>query len=265
MKKIKLVIQYDGTGFHGFQKQKTGERTVQGEVDVALEQLLGVPVESGGAARTDTGVHAFGQVMSFYADTFIPSDKIAVALRPLLPEDIQAVSSSEQPDDFSARFSATGKEYRYVFYNAPAIIPFLRDRAYHVIKQLDVDAMKIALKLMEGEYDFSCFRNENNVNTSPMRNIFTTDVLQHEIFTTVVIRGSGFLYKMVRNIAGTALSVGRGKTKPEDIPAIIESRDRSKAGQTLPPGGLYLVKVYYGNIENDDKNQDITGIVYPEI
>lgn len=265
MKKIKLVIQYDGTGFHGFQKQLRGERTVQGEVDVALEQLFGTPVVSAGAARTDAGVHAFGQVMSFFADTTIPPDKIAAALRPFLPEDIQAVSSSEQDDYFSARFSATGKEYRYLFYKSPANIPFLRNRAYHVMKQLDVVAMKNALRHMEGEHDFSSFRNENNVESTPIRKIFFTDVEEQGIFTTVVIRGSGFLYRMVRNIAGTALSVGRGRTKPEDIPGIIESRDRTKAGQTLPPEGLYLVKVYYGNVEKDDINQDITGIVYPEI
>lgn len=247
MKKIKLVIQYDGAGFHGFQKQKTGERTAQGEMDFALEQLLGAPVESVGAARTDTGVHAFGNVMSFFADTTIPPDKIAPALRPILPEDLQAVSSSEQAADFDARFSATGKEYRYVLYEAPARVPFLRGRAHRAISPLDVGAMKEALKLMEGERDFSCFRNMGSVQSAPMRNIFYTDVERYGIFATVVVRGSGFLYKMVRNIAGTALDVGLGRIKPEEIPGIIEGKNRADAGPTLPPGGLYLAEVYYEN------------------
>lgn len=245
MKKIKLVIQYDGAGFHGFQRQKTGERTAQGEIDLALEQLLGAPVESVGAARTDTGVHAFGNVMSFFSDSAIPPDKIAAALRPRLPEDLQAVSSSQEADDFDARFSATGKEYRYVLYSAPAVVPFMRGRAHRPIKPLDVDAMRAALKNMEGERDFSCFRNEGSVMSSPIRNIYFTDVERYGIFTIIVVRGSGFLYKMVRNIAGTAMEAGLGRIKPEEIPGMIESGDRAAAGPTLPPGGLYLMKVYY--------------------
>lgn len=245
MRNIKLSIRYDGTEFHGFQRQDGGVRTAQGEIEKALRSLLGEEIETAGAARTDAGVHALGQVVSFQTATNIPPDKIAPALRRLLPPDLQTVSSEEAAVDFNARFSAKGKEYNYIFCRTGASVPFLRNLALHVRSALDVEEMKKALAFLEGEHDFSAFRNEGSTPTKPVRTITSTSVTESGFLLIISVCGSGFLYKMVRNIAGMALEVGRGKLKAETVPEIIESRDRSLAGPTLPPHGLYLIRVDY--------------------
>lgn len=244
-KNIKLTVSYDGAGFHGFQRQEGDIRTVQGEIERALRELTGEDIETAGAARTDAGVHALGQALSFRAAIKIPPDRVAPALGPLLPEDLRTVSSEEAPPDFNARFSAAGKEYHYVFYHSPAPIPFLRRHALHLKRRPDAEAMRAAAAHIVGEKDFSCFRNEGSAPSSPVRTIFSASVEENGCFIIMKVHGSGFLYKMVRNIAGTLLEAGEGKRAAGDISALIEAKDRALAGPTLPPQGLYLMKVFY--------------------
>lgn len=242
---MKLTIQYDGALFHGFQKQKDGTRTVQGDLEEALGKLTGAPAPTEGAGRTDAGVHALGQVVSFKTTTAIPPEKIAPALREHLPADIQAARSEQAGDDFSARFSARAKEYRYYLYNTDAPVPMLRNYALFEPGELDLDAMAAALRAMEGRRDFSALRNEGSSPSDPVKTLYRTEIGRRDCFLEIVVYGSGFLYKMVRNIVGAALEVGRGRRGPEWIGEVLESKDRKRAGRTVPPHGLYLYRVDY--------------------
>ncbi len=244
-KNIKLVIQYDGTLFHGFQKQKDGPRTVQEEVEKALERLTGETTPTEGAGRTDAGVHALGQVVSFKTTTRIPPVKIASALRVYLPEDIQTVDSIEVDGDFSARFSARAKEYGYYLYQSAAPVPVLRNYALFVPGEIDCAAMAEALTILEGEHDFSALKNEGSSPANPVKTIYRTGASRKGCFIKIVVYGSGFLYKMVRNIVGTVLEVGLGKRDTRWIREVLESGDRTLAGRTVGPQGLYLYRVDY--------------------
>ncbi len=247
MRTIKLVLQYDGTGFHGFQRQKASEnvRTVQGEIDRALGELTGVVVETHGASRTDAGVHALGQVVSFETDCGIPGDRFAAAVRRFLPEDLQTVGSWEMEDGFHARFSNCGKEYMYLAYGGVAENPVLRRRALLVRGRFDMDRASRAFEAFEGTHDFSALRNVGSGPANPVKTIHVASVREENGFYVFRVRGSGFLYKMVRNMVGTAIGAARGEIEPEDVPRIIAGGSRAEAGKTLPPHGLYLVKVLY--------------------
>jgi tRNA pseudouridine38-40 synthase len=242
---IKLTVSYEGTDFHGFQKQEEDIRTVQSEIERALEELLGRKIEIFGASRTDAGVHALGQVVSFDCETGIPPDRIAPALRPLLPPDLGAVCSEEAPAGFHARFSATGKMYCFVINRSRAPMPFLRHAALNVREELDVSRMSAAAKHFIGEHDFSAFRNQGSQPSDPVRILDSFELKEAGPFLIIIVHGSAFLYRMVRNLAGTILEVGRGRIEPDAIPEIIASKDRAAAGPTLQPHGLYLVRVDY--------------------
>lgn len=244
MKNIKLTIEYDGTKYHGWQIQ-SNVTTVQGVVMRAIHGLTGEKINLIGCSRTDVGVHAFGQVANFTTESGIPPDRFSYALNRMLPEDIVIKNSEEVSGDFHSRYCAKGKTYKYLFYNSTFPSAILRNRAYHVSHELNVEAMKQSAHHFLGTHDFSAFRASGSDAKTSERTI--TELLLSENKDTVemTITGDGFLYNMVRIIAGTLTEVGAGKLKPADIPGIIESRDRRSAGRTAPSHGLYLVCIHY--------------------
>ncbi len=244
MRNIKLLIEYDGTNFCGWQRQNNG-RTIQEEIEKALEKVLKRPVKIHGSGRTDTGVHALGQVASFKANITVPMDKIPLALNSLLPEDISVKGASEVEEDFHARYSAKGKKYIYQIYNGPLRSPLLRNYAYFVTQPLDLNRMQEAARCFLGTHDFKGFMASGSSVQDTVRNLYKLDVYFHEKIIKIEIEGNGFLYNMVRIIAGTLVEVGKGKIPAEDMKSIIASGIRESAGPTAPAQGLYLAEVFY--------------------
>lgn len=244
MRNIKLTIEYDGTAYHGWQSQ-TNAAAVQDVVASAVSRLIGGNCSVTGSSRTDTGVHALGQVCNFHTNSAIPADKFAYALNALLPEDIVIRKSEEVAEDFHARFSTKGKKYRYLFYNSIFPSALLRNRACHVYYPLDIGAMQKAAGYFTGTHDFTAFSAVGGSVKTTVRTITEAVVARDGELVEFAVTGDGFLYNMVRIIAGTLAEVGFGRIKAEDIPEIIDSRDRRKAGRTAPAHGLYLVEVYY--------------------
>jgi tRNA pseudouridine38-40 synthase len=255
VRNIKLTIEYDGTNYHGWQSQ-TNAVTVQDVVKRAIESLTGEDCDLVGSSRTDVGVHALGQVANFHTNSGIPGEKFAYALNNLLPEDIVIRESEDVSPDFHARFSSKGKKYRYLIYNSRKPSALLRNRAALVHLPLDIEAMQKALPYFLGRHDFSAFRASGSDTKTSERTITGISISENSNalpgpcskdskLIELEVSGDGFLYNMVRIIAGTLIYVGNGKIKYDDIPAIIESRDRRRAGQTAPAHGLYLVEVYF--------------------
>jgi pseudouridylate synthase I len=251
MRNIKLTIEYDGTNYHGWQSQKNAD-TVQDFINLAVSRLTGEEINITGSSRTDTGVHAYGQVANFFTESTIPADKFTYALNSLLPEDIVITKSEEVDSNFHARFSTKGKKYRYLIYNSSFRSAILRHRAYHVYYPLDLDAIKLATHYFLGTHDFSAFMATGSCVKSTVRTIKDISVDNGEKegnssgrLIRLDIAGDGFLYNMVRIIAGTLVQVGYGRIKPEEIPGIIADCDRKKAGKTAPAHGLYLIEIYY--------------------
>ena len=245
VKNVKLVIEYDGTHYHGWQPQDNAV-SVQRTIEQAVDGI--VPDEKcklTGCSRTDFGVHAFGQVANFHTGSSIPPEKFAPALNRVLPEDIAIVSSEQVPDDFHARFDATGKKYRYQIYNSKFRSALLRHRACHVSGELDAEKMNRAASFLVGRHDFSAFQATGSTARNPVRTIWTCSVTRDERIVTIDISGDGFLYNMVRIIAGTLIDIGKGKVDADSMPAIIASQERKSAGRTAPSQGLYLVEIYY--------------------
>lgn len=244
MKRILLTISYDGTNYSGWQKQKNAV-TVQGEFDKACSTLFKTDVESIGASRTDAGVHALGQRAVIDVDTSIPAEKIPLALNPLLPDDIVVTHAEEVGADFNPRFKALKKTYEYSIYNAPFRNPIYRNYSEYVRCELDLDSMRTACEAFVGEHDFRAFCASGNSSKTTVRTIYSLDVEKDGDFIKIRVTGNGFLYNMVRIIAGTLIYVGEGRIAPDDLPEIIASGDRRKAGKTAGPSGLVLVKIMY--------------------
>ncbi len=242
---FKLVIEYDGTDYHGWQVQK-GDRTVQGEIEAALATILKRRVVVSGSGRTDAGVHALGQTASFRCDTHLSADIFQRALNSLLAPDTVILSCTEVDDDFHARFSALGKVYRYQIRNHP--LPSAVGRAYHwhMGKPLDVEAMGRAARHLVGTHDFKAFEGAGSPRSHTIRRIMAAELTDGgDGMLAFRIEADGFLRFMVRNIVGTLVEVGLGKRSPEGFRAALESLDRSKAGPTAPAHGLFLVEVRY--------------------
>ena len=253
MSNILLKIAYDGSGFHGWQKQP-GVRTVQGVLEEKLETVIGAPVQIEGTSRTDAGVHALGQQATLRGDFGIPTERVPVAVNNLL-EDIRVISAEEKPEGFHARFDALGKTYVYRFAIAHSDEIFLRNYAYLLAKRPNIGNMSEAAEYIEGTHDFTCFKAAGGAEPeSAVRTVFgfrvvagtgtTPAGISYETID-VEVTGDGFLYNMVRIIAGTLLEAGFEKIGPKDIPGIIASKDRALAGPTARPQGLYLKEVYY--------------------
>ncbi len=247
MRNIKLTIEYDGTAYHGWQSQVNAV-AVQDVVTAALQKLTGEDIIITGSSRTDTGVHALGQVCNFFTGSSIPADKFAFALNAILPEDIVIRKSEEVTEDFHARFSTIGKKYRYLFYNSVFPSALMRSRAYHVFYPLDVNAMKEAAECFKGTHDFAAFSAAGSSVKTTVRTITDCSIKRDNDIVEFTVTGNGFLYNMVRIIAGTLVDVGIGRLEPKAIPEIVAALDRKKAGRTAPPHGLYLVEIYYEDI-----------------
>lgn len=246
-KRIKCTLSYDGTHFSGYQIQP-GKRTVQGELERALERIhKGEAIRITASGRTDAGVHAYGQVVHF--DTFLSlsPDQWKKALNALLPDDIVIKDAQEAAPSFHARFSAKAKEYRYKVRIAQERDVFLRNYCYHFPYPLDIGAMRRSLSLIEGTHDFTSFCLAKTDVDDRVRTIYTADMTVQDDLLEFRFIGNGFLYNMVRIIVGTILEVGQGKRSVDSISSALAAKDRRFARKTAPPQGLYLWKVYYDN------------------
>ena len=244
MRNIKLVIEYDGKKFGGWQKQPT-KLNIQGEIEEAIKEITGEQVELTASGRTDAGVHSLGQVANFKTNSKIDIQKFAFAINSKLKKSIVIKSAEEVEENFHARYNCKGKKYRYIINNSEQGTAIYRDLECHIPQKLNVDDMKSAIKYFEGEHDFKGFRASGTSSKSSVRIIYKAEVLQNEDKIIIELTGNGFMYNMVRIISGTIVDVGLGKIKPEEIPEIIKSKQREKAGKTVPAQGLYLVEVKY--------------------
>jgi tRNA pseudouridine38-40 synthase len=244
MRNIKSVIAYDGAAFMGWQIQD-GVRTVQETMEEALRVILGHPVRVIASGRTDAGVHAFAQVINFPTEARIPTDGLIRGLNTILPGDVAVLSAEDAAPEFHAQQMAKAKTYVYVMDISPIRNPFLARYVLHEKGPLDCAAMHEAACYFLGEHDFASFQGAGSPVKTTIRCITTSEVLQKGNKVFFCMQGSGFLRHMVRNIVGTLLQVGKGKRAPTDIQRIMAMKDRSFAGPTAPPQGLYLVGVEY--------------------
>lgn len=245
MRHIRLVVEYDGTDLHGWQRQH-GAPTVQQHLEDALATLLQHAAPVVGASRTDAGVHARGQVASFRTERPIPLHGIRRGLNSMLPDSIAVRDAAEVPEDFHPRFSATGKHYRYTILTARDRSPRWRTRAWHHPDALDVSAMHDAARVLIGEHDFAAFRAAGcSAKTTTRRVDSITFTRLHPGLVDVDIRGNAFLRQMVRIIVGTLAEVGTGKTSRAQLAEILAGKNRVAAGKTAPAHGLELVEVRY--------------------
>ena len=244
MRNIKLIIEYDGKGFNGWQKQPD-RLNIQGEIEKAIEEITGEKVDLTASGRTDAGVHSLGQTANFKTDSKIPTEKFAKAINSRLKKSIVIKSAEEVDEKFHSRYSVKSKTYRYIINNSENGTAIYRGLEYHVPMKLDYEKMNEAIKYFIGEHDFKAFKASGTSSKSSVRKILDGSVRKEGERVIIEVTGTGFLYNMVRIISGTLLDVGLGKIKPEDIPSIIEAKDRTKAGKTLPAHGLYLLQVNY--------------------
>lgn len=243
-----LVCEYDGTAYCGWQRQINGP-SVQQALEEALARLTGESVTVTGSSRTDAGVHAMGLCAHFDSATRIPPDKLAFALNTMLPPDIRIRKSGPAPEGFHARYSACGKVYRYAFFNSRHDCAIGRQYAAHVPLELDERLMHEEAQALCGTHDFAAFAASGSVATSTVRTIYRAQVTRSGETVTLTVLGDGFLYNMVRIIAGTLMEVGTGKRAPGAIARAIATGDRLALGQTAPAKGLTLMRVLYGGDE----------------
>jgi tRNA pseudouridine38-40 synthase len=255
VRKIRLVVEYDGTTLSGWQRQANAP-TVQQHLEEALAQILQHDVTVAGASRTDAGVHARGQVAAFETERSIALHGIRRGLNSLLPDAIAIRSAEEVPLDFHPRFGATGKHYRYTIYRAADRSPLLRDRAWHHGEPLDVARMRDAARALVGEHDFAAFRAAGCTAKTTVRRIDTLELTELAVgdLLSIDVRGNAFLRNMVRIVVGTLADVGRGALEVSQVAEILASRDRTKAGKTAPAHGLELVEVRYDGIRVSSDN-----------
>lgn len=244
MRNIVLSITYDGTHYHGWQCQPNA-LTVQEVLSRAVEKILGHQVKIYAGGRTDTGVHAMGQVINFYTEKGIALTSLARGLNSLLPRDIRVKDIREEGPSFHARYSAKAKTYVYCILNSPYNSPFLERYAWHIRYALNVSAMDEAARILLGEHDFSAFKKKDEVYKSSVREVVRAGAKRKGDVIYCIIEAGGFLRYMVRNIVGTLVLVGAGKITIEEFYAILESKEREKAGPTAPARGLFLRKIKY--------------------
>lgn len=244
MRNIKLVLEYDGTAYCGFQRQD-GLRTIQAELERAVAVITKSPANVIGAGRTDAGVHARGQVVNFRTDARMPAEKFVPALNSVLPADIRVLRAEDVPLEFNARYDARGKTYEYTMDTRPVPSVFLRNYAYHVPFPLDLEAMREGCSHIVGRHDFRSFAASGGGAKTFTREVRRCALEAGEGLVKITVEADGFLYNMVRIIVGTLVLVGVGKLTPRDVARIRDARDRRVAGPTAPAKGLCLVRVDY--------------------
>ena len=240
-KRVRLIVAYDGTNYHGWQFQKNGI-TIEGELNRCLTELLQEPIEVIGASRTDAGVHALGNVAVFDTVARMPAEKISYALNQRLPEDIRIQKSEEVAADWHPRYCDSRKTYEYRIYRGEFPMPVKRLYSLFTYRELDVAKMQEAAGYFVGEHDFKSFCQVHAQVDSTVRNVYDVTVYEEGADVVIRVEGGGFLYNMVRIMAGTLMEVGQGKRKPEEIIEIIKAKNREAAGPTAPAHGLTLIK-----------------------
>ena len=244
MRNVRVLVAYDGSRFFGWQRQE-GFPTVQAALEEALDALVGERISVVGAGRTDTGVHALGQVASFHVDSRLPDERLLFALNAHLPEGVVLQALETCPDGFHAQKHARGKRYVYVVRTSQFAAPFAPHLAHWVPDPLDLAAMRAAARRFVGRHDFTSLASAGSPRRSNVRHVRALHLWARRSFVALAVEGDGFLYNMVRTLAGTLLEVGRGKRSEASIDELLVARDRAEAGPTAPPNGLYLVRVLY--------------------
>jgi tRNA pseudouridine38-40 synthase len=245
MRNIRLLVQYEGTRYQGWQRQQSTENTIQGKLETLLGRMCGEPVELQGSGRTDAGVHALGQVANFHTECDMPVEEMQTYINHYLPEDIAVVEVREAAPRFHSRLNACGKHYEYRVINSDIPDVFRRRYALEVPEPLDVEAMERAAALLLGEHDFQSFTSARKGKKSTVRRIDEIRITRDGNLLCFSFKGDGFLYHMIRILMGTLLEVGMGRKSPESMEAILESRNREQAGMLVPAKGLTLVEVYF--------------------
>ena len=244
MRNIKLTIEYDGKDFNGWQKQPN-KLNIQGEIERAIEEITGESINLIASGRTDAGVHSLGQVANFKTSSNIPLEKIPIAINTKLKRSIRIINAEEVNENFHSRYSCKKKTYKYIINNSENGTAVYRNLQYNFSQKLNEIRMNEAMQYFMGEHDFRGFKASGTSSKSSVRKIYSGSVNREKDLIIIQITGNGFLYNMVKIIAGTIVEVELGKIKPEEIEKIIDTGDRQKAGKTLPPQGLYLVSVDY--------------------
>lgn len=242
----KLLIQYDGSRYDGWQKQGNTDNTIQGKLEHVLSRMTDETIEIHGAGRTDAGVHALGQVANFHTKKKYSAEEILIYMNQYLPDDIAVCQVENVPERFHARLNATGKVYVYTVRNSIVPDVFARKQEYQVESPLDVEAMKKAAQYFVGRHDFKSFCSNKRYKKSTERTIYSCSIEEEGSRIRFVWHGEGFLYNMVRILTGTLIEVGLGMRTPESMSSILEGKNRELAGMTAPAQGLCLMKVEYG-------------------
>ena len=254
MKNIALRLRYDGSRYHGWQVQKNAV-TVAQTMEEVLAKVCGERVKLTGCGRTDAGVHALRYCANFHSGCTVPVDRLPLAVNSRLPDDIAVVDAVEVPDDFNAIGSCVKKEYVYKILNSRIPDPFLADRVCFYPQRLDISLMQAAARAFEGTHDFKAVRSEGTQTKTTVRTVYWCRAEKDGDLITVSICANGFLYNMCRAMVGTMVYASYGKLIPEEIPALLEKRDRRLTGPTMPPQGLYLNRVWYDGVVGDMMNQ----------
>ncbi|MDO4291878.1 MAG: tRNA pseudouridine(38-40) synthase TruA [Eubacteriales bacterium] len=248
MRNFKIVIQYEGTRYQGWQRQGSTENTLQGKFESLLSRIAGAPVEIAASGRTDAGVHAYGQTASFHMDTQLTQEELLERINRYLPEDVGVISCREMPPRFHARLNAKAKTYRYRIWNSSLPPVFERRLVWQVEERLDAEQMRRAAAFLTGTHDFAAFTSAKNKKKSTVRTIHEIRVEPCQSELVLTFTGDGFLYHMVRILVGTLTEVGLGKREAVDMERILASGDRQRAGMLAPAQGLALMEVFYEDL-----------------
>lgn len=245
MNNFRLLIQYDGGRYKGWQRLGSGEATVQGKLEDVLSRLTGEQTEVFGSSRTDAGVHALSQIANFKTAKDLTEAEVNAYLNDYLPQDICVKQVAAVPEDFHARYHAKGKVYLYRIWNQAHPNPFLRKYSMHVKQRLDIASMKVAASHLIGRHDFTAFSNAKSGKKSMVREIYSIEIEEGEGLVQIRVAGNGFLYNMVRKMVGTLIAVGLGQETAQDVPRTLAEKQRSRAGHMADACGLFLERVSY--------------------